>query len=585
MKRFLLVLLIAAAVLLTVLFFVRRGGIPAHSTAARLLPPDTALFLQVPDTVRSGEDWHKTDLYALYQEPTVQEFLAKMKLQASRQDGIIDLWREAGSLRVRDLFVATTTFDQLRLVGGFEFRCNRSEAEKLVETWKSRLTTKAPGAQRTHIEYEKHPLDVITGDLNIASTFVGTRFFAASTVDDLKALLDRIDGRDKRPALETDQDFRSAMRQMPADYAWILYLQPKQLAHKLITSRRQGARLLPANGQTMLERLRAFSYAMSFEGGKIRETNFAVLPLQSEEKLTRQTLSAASEDTFLYLAFIFDLAQQLQVVEQADPADASISGKVNNSLSAAGVTPQDWKRAFGNEVSILADWPGRARMPGVVATLAIHDKARSERIVNAITASSGWQSAAGNNADYYTAPGDGRLTGMKPTLAVGDRLAVFGFDRDSIDRVLEQNSGASSLRATTRFKAAAKLVGDPEQMFVYLDLARLYSRFDATVRPLLQMSAAFMPGLTEHMDPGKLPKAEIITRHLSPVIASQSYVDGGYRSESIGTITIGQSVGVAAAAWIGAMVLKNDARALIPGSRPIPAPNPSSPAPSPSPSL
>jgi len=94
------------------------------------------------------------------------------------------------------------------------------------------------------------------------------------------------------------------------------------------------------------------------------------------------------------------------------------------------------------------------------------------------------------------------------------------------------------LAGSEKFRSASKLVPEPSQIFVYLDLAGLYSRVDATVRPILQMAAAFVPRLSERLDPSKLPSAEVITKHLSPVVASTSYVNGGYRSESTGTITI-----------------------------------------------
>ena len=122
-------------------------------------------------------------------------------------------------------------------------------------------------------------------------------------------------------------------------------------------------------------------------------------------------------------------------------------------------------------------------------------------------------------------------------------------------------------------------------MFAFLDLGALYSRLDATVRPILQMSAAFLPSMTEHVDPAKLPSAEVVARHLSPVVAAQSYTGNGYRSESVGTITIGQTVGVAAAAWAGTMVLKNRPSVILPSpaatSSAIPSTPLSSPVPTP----
>ena len=100
------------------------------------------------------------------------------------------------------------------------------------------------------------------------------------------------------------------------------------------------------------------------------------------------------------------------------------------------------------------------------------------------------------------------------------------------------------------------MVPDPSQIFVYLDLAGLYSRLDATVRPILQSGRSVCAGPFQRLDPSKLPPTEVVTKHLSPVVASTSYVNGGYRSESAGTITIEQAAITGGAAYVGTMILQ-----------------------------
>ena len=103
------------------------------------------------------------------------------------------------------------------MIGGFEFRCSDKEAESVLERWQSRLAWRT-GTQRSSADYEKHHIDILSsGQFTFASTFAGHQFLAAATVEDLKELLDRIDGRTKTPALDSDANFRAAMKQMPAD--------------------------------------------------------------------------------------------------------------------------------------------------------------------------------------------------------------------------------------------------------------------------------------------------------------------------------------------------------------------------------
>jgi hypothetical protein len=349
--------------------------------------------------------------------------------------------------------------------------------------------------------------------------------------------------------------------------------------------RAQNGRVLPPNQQTTLEQIQSFSHAMIFEGKKIRDVEFVAMPRLFDGSLTRETLSIASADTFLYLASLLNLQQQIDWARQSsvNAATAPIPQQIGAALNAAGLTQDDWKKAFGDEISVLANWAANVRIPTAVATLAVRDSTRARKIVRAVADSSGWQSTTVDNVQYFSAsPGASALT-ISPSLAVTERMVIFGLDPASVRRATAQNPSASPLTASTGFKAAAKGVPEPQQTFVYLDLATLYSRLDTTLRPILQMTAAFVPGFAERVDAAKLPPVEVVTRHLSSVVATQSYVSGGYRSESVGTITIGQTIGLAAAAWIGTLALKNETGTVLEGFAPSASATPSRPSLSPSP--
>ena len=79
MKRFLLVILLGAIAALTAYYIVRQHPAAVPSTIANLLPADTALFIHLPDAEKNRDAWHRTDLYQLYREPAVQDFLQKPK--------------------------------------------------------------------------------------------------------------------------------------------------------------------------------------------------------------------------------------------------------------------------------------------------------------------------------------------------------------------------------------------------------------------------------------------------------------------------------------------------------------------------
>ncbi len=536
----LLVLAVAAAVI--IMLALRHKELAPAEGVATLLPADTALLIHIPDLESNRAAWQRTDLYQLYHEPAVQDFLRKPRTQLPKGGALTDAWRDAAALRVRDAFVATSTVDTLRLTGGLEFRCGEKEARDVIERWKQRWV--AQGAQRSSVNHGKYQIDVLSAPrLTVASVMVDHRCFAATTVEDLNALLDRVDRRGRENRLDADKKFRAAMKQMPPDYAGLFYLQPKTLAQKLAALRAQSGRTIPAGQQTLIEQMESVAHAMMFDGRKLRDIDFVTMPRLVDAKLTRETLATAPADTLLYLALITNLRQQL----------ASGIGTQNATLSQAGVTPQDWDAAFGNEMSMLVDWPATARMPGAVATLALRDATRAKAIARALASASGWQSSTRGSTEYFTAPASG-LVLMRLVGAISDKRLAIGLDAASVERAMSTAPGANKLASSAAFRDGSHLVPEPQQMFAWLDLAALYSRLDATLRPLLQISAALMPESSDRFDVTKLPPAETVTKHLSPVIASQSYVDGGYRTESVGPITLSQAAVLGMGGYVGSQL-------------------------------
>lgn len=533
----LLVLALLAAVI--IVLALRHKELAATAEVATLLPADTTLFIHIPDVEANRDAWQRTDLYQLYHEPAVQDFLRKPRAQLPKTGALTDAWQDAAVLRMRDAFLATSTVDTLRLTGGFEFRCGEKEAREVIERWKKRWV--AQGAQRSSSAYGKYQIDVLTAPrLSLASVIIDHRFFAATTVEDLKVMLERVERRAKSDRLSGEENFRAAMKQMPREYAGLVYFQPKKFVQKLADLRAQSGRQLPAGQQTLLERIQSVTHAMVFDGGKLRDVDFIAMPRLVDAKLTRETLAAAQPETLIYLAAIINLREQL-----ADAARAP-----DSALARAGVSPGDCEAAFGDEMSLLADWPATARMPGAVATLSVRDAARARKIATSLAAEAGWEAANRDSSQLFTAPPSG-LALMRMVAGLSDKRLAISTDIERVERALAPAKAAGGLESAAAFREASRLVPDGDQFFAWLDLGALYTRLDATLRPILQISAALMPETSDRIDVSKLPPAEVVTKHLGSVVASQSYVNGGYRGESAGTITLGHAVVLGLAGYAG----------------------------------
>src|SRR5207249_1142300 len=165
---------------------------------------------------------------------------------------------------------------------------------------------------------------------------------------------------------------------------------------------------------------------------------------------------------------------------------------------------------------------------------------------------------------------------ITPTIALSDRILIAGPNPVSVEEALKRSaSGSSEFGDSQTYKAAAGLLPAPTNFFAYIDTALLYSRLDASLRPMLLMAAAFVPAVAGSIDPGKIPAAEVITKHLSPIVSSQRYDGDGYMVESIGPITLDQlGIGVAIFSSFGAAAARQTGLGT-PATAVPPAPSPS----------
>ena len=544
---------------------VRRAAQPSSAAVSELLPRGTICFAHVPDFSRTREQWHGSDLYQLYREPTVQDFLGKPLSKLPKQDVASQTLQEIDQLDPKDAFVAVTSIENNnpRFAGGLRFRGNRSDAEKILNRWISPLTR--DGSKHETVDYEHHNIDIVGSEPNqIATVYDGQRFFASNDLAELKAILDRADHRekDRQSTLSGDNEFLSAAKHMPSGYAFQFYLQPKLLTQKL-ASLPTGVRWqIPEDQNALLGEIGSICGAMRFDNGKMHDTLFVAAPKPKDQTLTRSSLQLGTTDTFLYIAKLLNF-ERLAALSQTG-AGTTAGGwlqKVFVVSERAGVTIDDWNAAFEGEAGTLADWPEHAHWPSLIATIPVKDAERANKVVTAVTAAidedAVWNKTEKDGARYFVMQTPASLISITPTVAVSNRIVIAGLDTGAVEAAMNRaksdgRNPASPLSNSAHYRSAAGLLPEPTNLFAYVDMPLLYSRLDAALRPILLMSAAFMPAISDHVDVTKLPPPETVTKHLSPIVCWQRYDGDGYVAESVGPITLNQAalgVGLAAGWW------------------------------------
>ena len=477
-----------------------------------------------------------------------------------KTDAVSQTLLEIEQLAPKNAFVALTSIDNNnpKIVGGFRFRGSQEEAERIIGNWRSMLMGQNSSLKREKVQYQGHEIEVTkTGSFSVATAYDPPWFFVATDAPDVQALLDRADRRASNPdnRLDKDETYRAAISRRPSNDVAFFYLQPKTFSQRL-SALRAAVGSTPAPGEgTMLEKMRCITGSMRFENGKIRDVFFLGMPkLEQNTSLTRSSFSLGTKETFLYLAMLLNLGERMDTLNQA----ATFAGtKIFQALSDSGITAADWKAAFGIELGSLADWPPSAHWPSVLVTLPVMDTAKAGKIVEALLRAdqqATWTQTQKDGVRYFSKQSVAAFVAITPTIALSDRILIAGLDPTSVEEAIKRGgSGSSELADSQTYKGAARLLPAPTNFFAYVDTAQLYSRLDASLRPMLLMAAAFVPAVAGSIDPAKLPAPEVITKHLSPIVSSQRYDGDGYMAESIGPITLDQlGIGVAIFSSFGA---------------------------------
>jgi hypothetical protein len=566
MKKLVAVIVIALVVAVGVWVIVRVQLAKRIAAVPQLLPPTTLVLAQVPDFQKARADWHESDVNKIWHEPAVQEFLRKPLARLPKDRGGRQMLGEFFALGPRHGFLALTSLEnnEPKLIGGFHFDATAEKAREFIGQREAELLSKTATARRETIVYEQHKIETAqVAHFVFASVYDNQWYFAANDVAALKSLLDRVDHRREKGqgSLEESAAFAAAVKHLPRAYAGMIFLDPRPFVEKLMPLVAMTGQSLATDQLQRLKQVQSLAATVGFDRGKMRETDFVAMPQVSpDKKLQRPLLGAAGTNAFLYSASRVHWSDNL--LASSAPAAVGLPALVQQftaAMKARGISLEDLRQAFGEELEIVGDWPVDSHWPTLVATLPVNDAARATKIVEALTSvaigGAPWTRNEQNGTTFYSAQPFGGFVPVHPAIAVSDKFMFASSDLAALESArgrLAQPAGELEKSAT--FHDAAAQVPTAESAFNYVDTRLLYERFDAAARPLLLMGATFYPALGKTSDLSKLPPPEAIAKHLSPIVMSQRYETDGYVTESVGPVTFREAtIGVAAA--IGALFI------------------------------
>ena len=386
MKKLVAVLVIALVVAAAVWVAMRIQMAKRVAVVPELLPQTTLLLVELPDFQRTRTRWHESDLYQIWREPSVQAWLQKPLAHLPKKGSGHKTMEDFLQLGPTRGFLALTSIEsnEPKLIGGFHFDQSPAEARKFVEQLETDFLAKTADTKRETMLYEQHEIETVSvSHFVFARVYDNQWLFASNDVATLKALLDRVDHRRKKGdgSLQESEAFAAAAKHLPAEYAGMIFLDPRPFVEKLMPLVAMTGQSLPMDQLQRLKQVRSVAAVVGFDHGKMRETDFVAMPqVGAKEKLKRPLLGTAGADTFLYSASRVHWSDNL--LAPSAPAAVGLPALVRQfiaAMSARGISLDELRTAFGEEFEIVGDWPADAQWPTLVAALPVNDAgARTE---------------------------------------------------------------------------------------------------------------------------------------------------------------------------------------------------------------
>lgn len=539
MKKVIIAVVLLAAVAAGAFFALKK--VVSHTPrAAELVPAETVIFAQLPDTLTSIQRFAKTALWDILQEPELQRAFPD-----ADKNPLFEDWRKFALMLPREGFVAVTSIEKSmpNFVAGFAYSGRQKDAEESASAWRPLLRKNHPAGKGDLVTYGTREIETFTDkDFTTAEVFCDGWYFISDSVEMLQKTIDRLDGKARETSLAASPFFKQATAPLPTLPDALLVAQTATLIER-------AASLAVAAGQKTdpkefdeLRKVKAVSATMKFDGKNCRDSIFVMRPGSPPEPLlSRNAMALSSPATLLFYAMRLPLT--LEISEESAPMLALLPGwdAMNQALMEKHLALADFPKAFGPEFGSLVDWSPDAESASVLLALDVRDAEKAAAFVSVLTSGKAgdlkWETSQRDGATFYTTP----VMEFAPTIAQTDKFVLIGLSPDAVAKGLAQvKSGAGRIESTPTYGVATRSVAVPTSGFGYIDLKALFERGYGPLKSLVGVGLAFSQDAGQMLDAGKLPSAQVISQHLGPIVYSQATTEQGTLIESTGPVTFNQ---------------------------------------------
>jgi len=545
--------------------YLQRHVAPHARQVATWLPGTTILFEDMPDIHRTADRWPETALAQIIDEPEVQAFLERPLREIPRRADVNQWMEQVRRIDPLHFFLAMTDWSgpAPNAIVGLYFSGSHEDVDGLVDKLRKLAQETWPEGKSDIENYAGGEIETFTTpNFSAGLAYRGQWLFIATDTAALKAMLDRYEGQKDPNSLAELPAFKASLQHLPPAPDNIFFLRPALLADKAATLALMLNPTADVHSGDSLKQIDSVSMALKLDGEVMRDAAYVVKAEPGvQPPLAKDALKLSTPDTIVALA---NRVQQIGDAQMPDPkADPTgilqLLASYVKIFADQGLGARQLGQAFGPESGFVLDWPAGALNPTPLVMMDVREPALARKFLDTmatlpLAAGVDFTHQDDGGIALYSLPPMGMgLFSLQVTLGLTGKCVIGALNVDAVKQAAKRwDSHNTGLESTEAYKKAAVLVEQPTASFTYVDSKAVFDRVYGLFRGIASMG--FVPHLSDYVDIGKLPQAETISRHLSPVVASSAVTDGGLLMESAGPVTATQAgvvtlIGVGAAAF------------------------------------
>jgi hypothetical protein len=595
MKKALPIILVLAAVIAGAFVYFRNkpdtgpGGV---SRAAELAPGLTTVFLAAPDVARSLKRWDETAISQIAAEPEWKEFAGKIDeflFSMVPDKEFAESFRLLKEAEPAEFFLAVVqpAAPKVEFAGGLAYRGKMTSVKSAIEKWQKFLLSGVAAPKSEIVKDEDTEIELLTssGKPIVAFAYRDNWFLFAGDVEQMKELLQRYKGSGQPKvagapvSLAKNGVYAESVKQVLPDGDLVGFINTREIMGKVRELRSPDAE--PKKEDPWDAYIPdSLIYSLKMEGRLMRSRSYVRMPkMPKAQPMTNRLAAFTNSDTYVYgslnVAGLDDLLRLILAEEEK-------AGGFKDDLQTKGLRPLDLMTIFGPELSVHSDWEPVAVWPNVMGVLEVRDAAKARLFAELLAekiGSSGQLSKKEEDGVTYWTVALGAVV-AQPTVAISDKHMVIAINyATAVGGFKQLKSGAGSLAKSPEFQNALKATLAPTAGTLYLDTKKLFERLYEKLKPMAAMQLAGNPQMSKYVDPGKFPKTETISKHLTPMTVVYADAPDGFVIEANGPAPLET---VVLPGTFFAVPMR--ARAVPPARAPVtPAPAPAPPATPPAP--